>query len=761
MKKITIIFLIIFSIFFLNASAHEECTIAVVSGKVTKDGRPILWKNRDIPIKYRNNDIRYIKGEKYDFLGLMTVGYNQYVWAGTNTEGLCIVNAASRDLAGTKRKSLGNGEFLKVALGSCNSIEEFEKLLQATNWPGRSTNCNYALIDSKGNAVLFETRNYSYTKFDANNPKVAPNGFIVRTNFALTSNGDGGIIRYNRANNLFNKGMTENTLDYKFVIQQVSRDIADESGEKYKLPFYNSKDEENPFSIDTSNTINRNSTSAAIVFRGIKKDEPVELTTMWSVLGNPILSIASPSWIASGKVPNLLTGEKGSPICKNAIAMYDSLYYPKKINGKTVRFLSTLQLPVIKKQIVEAENILFDKTDNFLARVKAKKNVSTASLCEFQEIAGKLANSYLTKISKNVTENSPLIVGVYGDQGASPICVTETMAALEIDPEIVPVVVKGADISAGILNSLDVIVFPGGSGSKEASSMGSACREKIRQFVMEDGKGCVGICAGGYLLSSTPIYKWSLKLTSSSVFDRAHYNRGRGLIELALTEKGKEIFPELSMQKSFFLQYYDGPILVREETSPLPEYEEYGQYVTDIHLTGGSQSGVTPGKTALLLNNAGKGKVFVIIGHPEATPGLRWMVSRMVRVVTNRKLISYPKNIVRPERETKAILFNTENTKKEKQLFWKLVGDSEKEQISALKKLVEMRSRPSLRWAIGLLRDKSNNVRMAAAMVLSEAEYTPSIGDLKTALQLETDDECKKVMKKSLTKLETIVIHEK
>ncbi len=755
MKKLVVVFVLAFTLT-IYSLAFEECTIGVASGKVTKDGRPLLWKNRDIPITYRNNDIRYIKGEKYSFLALMTVGYSKYAWAGTNSKGFCIVNSASRDLAGTKKTGLGNGEFLKMALGVCASVDDFEKLLKHTNLPGRLTNCNFGVIDSSGNAAIFETRNFSYTKFDANDKTIAPEGFIVRANFALTSNGKGGIERYNRAKKLFADGVKNNSLDYVYVLQKVARDIS-KNNIPYTFPEFNPNNKEFPFSIDTSKTINRNSTSATVVFKGVRNDEPVSFTTMWSILGNPVLSIAVPAWINSEKTPTLLTGEKGSPICLNAMKIYDSVYFPIAQKGKTVRYLTTLQLPFIQKNIFECENKLIEKTENFLKRIKDKKVISKKSLGEFEDIAGELANSYMQKIVNHLTDNKLLKVGVYADQGASPVCVTETLAALKIDKGIVPIAVKGVDIANGILDTLDAIVFPGGSGSKESCSMGSASREKIRDFVLNKGKGVVGICAGGYLLSSTPIYSWSLKLTSSSVFDRAHYNRGRGLIEISLTDKGKQIFPELSKRESVFLQYYDGPVLVREKTSNLPNYVELGQYITDIHLTGGSKPGITPGKTALLLNSAGKGKVFVVIGHPEATPGMRWMVPRMVRTVTNSKIISYPKTVVRPERETKAILFDKERTKLEKQLFWKLVGENSAEQINALHKLIEMRSRPALRWAIGLLRDKDKNVIIEAAKTLQEAEYTPSIGDLEIAYKNETDKKVKKVLKQAINHLKSII----
>jgi len=333
----------------------------------------------------------------------------------------------------------------------------------------------------------------------------------------------------------------------------------------------------------------------------------------------------------------------------------------------------------------------------------------------------------------------------------------ETVAALEIDPGIAPVTVKAVDLMTDVLDGLDVLVFPGGSGSKQASSMGGKGREKVRRFVLEEGKGCVGICAGGYLLSSTPVYKWSLKLISADVVDRAHYNRGRGLMEVAFTADGRRLFPEIVAGARTFLQYYDGPVLVRSETTDLPPYAELATYVSDIHLTGGSSPGVTPGKTALLMNAAGKGKVIACVGHPEATPGMRWMVPRMARMVAGVKPVSYPKQVVRPQRETRQILFDEKRVREEQKLFWLLVGDDPTEKSRALRTLVQMRSRSALRWAEGLLRDDDPEVRRLAAEVLAEAEYTPAIDDLSTAIRVEPDAALRTALQEYLDTLERIV----
>jgi len=43
---------------FASTTAPEECTTAVVSSDATRDGRPILWKNRDT--KQLSNKVVYV-----------------------------------------------------------------------------------------------------------------------------------------------------------------------------------------------------------------------------------------------------------------------------------------------------------------------------------------------------------------------------------------------------------------------------------------------------------------------------------------------------------------------------------------------------------------------------------------------------------------------------------------------------------------------------------------------------------------------------
>ena len=110
------------------------CTSAVVSGRVTPDGRPLLWKHRDA--SDLNNRIVHFEAEggKLEFVGLVN-GVDTManeVWAGYNTSGFAIMNTASYNLKNdTSSLSDREGVVMKQALGECRTVEDFARLLDS------------------------------------------------------------------------------------------------------------------------------------------------------------------------------------------------------------------------------------------------------------------------------------------------------------------------------------------------------------------------------------------------------------------------------------------------------------------------------------------------------------------------------------------------------------------------------------------------------------------------------------------------------
>ena len=341
-------------------------------------------------------------------------------------------------------------------------------------------------------------------------------------------------------------------------------------------------------------------------------------------------------------------------------------------------------------------------------------------------------------------------VGVYNGNGASPICVLETIEALKIDRGISLREISASDIMNGTLDDMDAIVFPGGSGSKEYNSLGQMAADKVKEFGRKKNKGIVGICAGGYLLSTTPTYE-NLKVLGVP-HTRKFYDRGRGLIGFSLTAEGKKIFYELKNTDSLYVQYFDGPMF--ENTTGLNVLAKIN---TDISTHRGYPHNFTQGKPAFFTKENGQGKVFVSVGHPEATAGMRWIVPRMVRWVTNNKLVSYQKDLIRPQLNNKEILFFNADKKRESKLFWQLSDDNPKVVINAIDELHELRSRPSIRWSTGLLRHKNSDVRLKAARYIYESEYTAAIPDLRAAAMNEKNEIIKNELQAILRKMESYI----
>ena len=64
MKKIFVIILAL-----LLSVDVFACTSAIFTGKCTKDGRPLMWKNRDTG--ELNNRLEFFKGRIYGFVALV------------------------------------------------------------------------------------------------------------------------------------------------------------------------------------------------------------------------------------------------------------------------------------------------------------------------------------------------------------------------------------------------------------------------------------------------------------------------------------------------------------------------------------------------------------------------------------------------------------------------------------------------------------------------------------------------------------------
>lgn len=317
----------------------KSCTTAVVSGKYTPDGRPLLLKHRDTDIL--DNKLVIITGGKYRALGLADYSDKipESIWIGFNDAGFAIMNSASYNLnrEDTAKFKDQEGILMKKALLHCATIDDFEDFLENLPKP-YGVEANFGVIDARGGAAYFETGNRRFTKIDVNDPKIAPHGYVVRTNYSFTGdfNQGAGYIRFETAEELFYRASSRNDLTVDFILREVSRCVKNSlTGEDIR-DYQNLHAGDRKFMYFNDCTV-RPSTSASVVIQGIKQGEKAGLTTMWTILGFPLSSVAIPVWLTpEGYLPSILTAPAGekAPLTIMAHELKNRIVPVRRGNGK-------------------------------------------------------------------------------------------------------------------------------------------------------------------------------------------------------------------------------------------------------------------------------------------------------------------------------------------------------------------------------------------------------------------------------------------
>ncbi len=364
------LYIVIVLLLFSNLKSNA-CTTAVISGKYTKNGRPMLWKHRDTWAV--NNKIMIFNDGKYSYIGLVNSKdkSGKSVWIGYNSAGFAIMNSASYNLNNDTIVQAGTeGRLMKEALQKCATIDEFEELLKSMKLPTR-LEANFGVIDAKGGAAYFELGNFSYKKFDANDVTVAPYGYIIRTNHSMSGKlGEGGgYIRYVTTNKQFLQAIKENEFTPKSIIQGCSRNMTN-SLTNVDLNSFDNIKENHPTYVSFTDYIPRRGTSSSVVVEGVKAGDDPKNTVMWTVLGWPLASVCIPLWL-SDKVdlPNIVKYQeklKDSPLCNMALQAKEFAYsykwgysYKYYIN---VNALLNADNTGLIQLVTPMENRIFDKT---------------------------------------------------------------------------------------------------------------------------------------------------------------------------------------------------------------------------------------------------------------------------------------------------------------------------------------------------------------------------------------------------------------
>ena len=334
MKKL-LMALITLAVLMTEVQPLEACTSVIVSGRVTKDGRPMIFKNRDT--RSLQNLMLVAQGPKYRYLAVVNAEdlTPVDVWGGHNEVGFAIINTVAYNLNGDGKDTDSDGIVMRKALGVCATLEDFERLIDTLKKP-MDLNSNFAVMDAQGGCAYYETGNYGFVKFDVNDTVVAPDGYLMRTNFGTTGDHrfDVGVERYQAITEFMEVASRDGRLEAEYLITHISRYLKHGLTKMDMMDFMPESENDTRF-YPFADYITRYSSASVLLVQGVRPDESPMNTVSWTIMGWPLTTVAMPLvLLPSGKLPAVVSddGTGHSWLCEKGLELKGRAFSLKRGN---------------------------------------------------------------------------------------------------------------------------------------------------------------------------------------------------------------------------------------------------------------------------------------------------------------------------------------------------------------------------------------------------------------------------------------------
>jgi len=373
----------------------RACTIGVASGEVTVDGRPLLWKNRDVTPPLRTQELAFFPGDGNGQLarvGVRTTG-SENLSMGMNEAGVAMGNSRGDD----RGRYITNLILSNHVLAHFRTIEEIEAYL---DWQislpedhpeALPISACYPFIDAHGGAVMYEM----------SRSPVPEDGTWVRSYEAdneLRKDQDlFGVVP--RGNTFHRREDGLDTLDFEdhyltcrinvqaliqidaFSARSLYQGHADHGIEVFRFKRYgNSRD------------IARWWTASAMVVQGVREGEDPRLSTMWVSLGKPSFCVAIPAWVTVSNLPEEMAQ---GLFWEHAESLYEKD-----------------EMEQTQASIIPAESHIFDMVDTvLLPHWRANGIVPVADMERVQHRIARDAYSLLHCLDKVRADNLAPVIG--------------------------------------------------------------------------------------------------------------------------------------------------------------------------------------------------------------------------------------------------------------------------------------------------------------------------------------------------------------
>lgn len=217
-------------------------------------------------------------------------------------------------------------------------------------------------------------------------------------------------------------------------------------------------------------------------------------------------------------------------------------------------------------------------------------------------------------------------IAVYYGPGSSKEYVEKHWGKLIKDIRLL----SNVEFTKETLNELDIVILPGGSGSKICEGLGTKGKRLLRDWVIGGGI-IIGVCAGMFALLKG--YEWSIGMLDYELVDKPYWIRGRHFVSLSITVSGKK-FLKLRRDMLHNVPYHNGPVVKKTQIIDpnISNEKVLAIFETDLPAEGGQEN--TMKKTpAIVVCNYGMGTVIAFSPHLEADKNYKKIIRKLIRNV--------------------------------------------------------------------------------------------------------------------------------
>ena len=384
----------------LLSTGAFACTSVIITGKATRDGRPLMWKNTDGAGGWSSQILSYHEDGKYPWIGLAAEKNPTTAWFGTNSTGFCVMNTKSHNFLTEEQTSkANNGYLMRKALDVCVTLQDFLNMLDTITMPKIYVCSHYGVIDAQGAAAYvefsYDRKEKKYWVVDVNDPVVAPYGYLTYTNWSRygVEGGGGGYIRQESANEIVQKASKTKEFTPYWIFNALSRSFYNAfTGEDLRAMVDGGRDIPGTGFHPDNDFIPRFGTSVASVIQGVKPGEDPQFTTLWTALGYPPTSIATPAWVKGGKEGlnsyirrNPANRNGAAEICNISLRLKSQVFPIKRGNGK--KYFNFKQLYNVDgtgfmQQLAPAELEIWNLTQGYIEKWRKEGEVSVSDIME-------------------------------------------------------------------------------------------------------------------------------------------------------------------------------------------------------------------------------------------------------------------------------------------------------------------------------------------------------------------------------------------